>query len=144
MVLLPPGENGGGGGVDIAAAEETGLSAEVQRLQSETRALAVEIATMPQSDIAGRMALMRMLDEKRKTLRECSRDLSSILSSIGDVIPAAAVVRYCATLKGIICTLPPRIATLVPAELAADLRARIQVEIDRVLETCATITLQNQ
>lgn len=90
------------------------------------------------------MTVHRILDAKRETLLRLERDALAIATSNGDVLPKIVVTNYIADIIAALSPFAHRVATLLPPDLAADVRERVQAEVHLLQTTCQTIQLRTE
>lgn len=114
----------------------TGLEFELVRLRNECLDLARRARSARASgDLAAEMAINRMLDAKRETLRRMSKDEPEISVASGQNIPKHEVLNYLAeyssTVKALLQSLPDRILALLP-NTPPGIMECIQTDIDDI------------
>lgn len=114
----------------------TGLEFELVRLRNECLDLARRSRSARASgDLAAEMAINRMLDAKRETLRRMSKDEPDISIASGQNIPKQEVLSYMAeyvsNVVALIQSLPDRISALLPNTAPSVVEA-IQQDIDDI------------
>ncbi len=123
-----------------------GLEFEIVRAKMECRDLGRRVRSAGATgDIDAEMALNRMLDAKRETLRRLEKDTPGIQSDNRDVLPRIPVeqafITYCSEIKARLHQLPDRVLSLLPPETGQSIREKILSEIESIQRSAAEIKL---
>lgn len=122
-----------------------GIGAEIMRMESECAALSVRLEqAIAKNDLAGELQLHRTLDFKRETLRKLRCDAPGIDRELGHVIPVEYVTRYAARISQLLQSLPHRVSTLIPSDLAHDIKLRLGAEVDMVLKEASEVPIDDE
>lgn len=131
--LGPPSDDGLG----------EGLAAEVMRTRKECRELALLWKQL--KDLGRHIAaeqVGRQLDSRRDILRKLEADAARIGTELGDVVPKTLVTNYVADVAARAGTLARRLLTLLPLELAAEMKKALEREVDSFRDQCAQIEMR--
>lgn len=131
---LPPPDDDGLG---------EGLAAEVLRTRRECRDLAL---LWSQYKMAARHLqaeqIGRQLDSRRDILRKLEADAARIGVELGDVVPKTLVTNYAADVAARAGTLTRRLLTILPLDLAVEIKTGIERELTSFCDQCAKIELR--
>jgi hypothetical protein len=92
-------------------------------------------------DIETVATLSRILDQKRDTWRKLAKDVPPIENEDGSSIPLESVTKYCVEIRGLIETLPARIASIMPQEIALETKGKVLGEVNKVLTLISAVNL---
>lgn len=84
------------------------------------------------------------MDCKRETLLRLERDAVAIATANGDVIPKITLSNYITDVVAALSPFAHRVATLLPPDLAADIRQRVLDEVALLQTTCQTIQIRTE
>lgn len=119
---------------------QLGLENEIRRLRQECHDLAVRArAAQRDGRLDQELTLHKALDAKRESLRHLERDTPAVSALAGDYVPKDSVLHYVADIRSRIEALPVRVGTLLPDDLATDIRAQIEAECNSILAACAEV-----
>lgn len=122
-----------------------GLESEIERCRRECRVLAHRAGQLEKlKNHTEALTVHRILDAKRETLLRLERDAVGIAVANGEVVAKVCLTNYIADVVAALSPFAHRIATIVPPEIAAEIRERVQVEVAQLQTTCQTIQLRTE
>ena len=122
-----------------------GLESEIERCRRECKTLAHRAGRLDQlKDYTSALTVHRILDAKRETLLKLERDAVSIAIAHGDVIPKVLLTNYTTDVVAALSPLAHRIATIMPPDLAPEIRERVQAEVNLLQQTCQNIAFRTE
>lgn len=123
-----------------AAPGATGLQSEICRCRAECLDLSRRVRAAQQAgQLEVEITLHRLLDDKRATLRQLEIATPDVDARAGTAIPIHALLEYCGMIKAQIESLPNRISSLLPDDVAPAVRTQITEECTRILHACAEV-----
>ena len=129
----------------IALMELPGLRTQLDCIERECQDLVARLQPDDDGNLPSLEAcamINRMLDVKRDTWRKLAKDVPPIEQGDGSAIPVDEVVKYAVEVRSLVETLDARISSVMPHDLALDVKQKVREEIDKVLELVAAITIQ--
>lgn len=122
-----------------------GLESEIERCRRECRVLAHRAGQLEKlKNHTEALTVHRILDAKRETLLRLEREAVGIATANGEVVPKVCLTNYITDVVAALSPFAHRVATIVPPEIAAEIRERVQQEVVMLQATCQTIQLRTE
>ena len=120
-----------------------GLDCELTRMKQECFDLANRLRDLEAAGLLSEeQVIHKILDSKRETLRKLAKDEPDVAKAAGDVVERVALVHYAADICTILQTLPARISTMMPVELAGEIRQKINDEIGAIMTLASQVQVR--